>query len=443
MPQKKIPTLVGLLLVIFAIVVFSFGVDRVGPLLTKANVSASPTNVMFSNISDTGFTVSWTTKTPATGVITVESASAKLGVVYDERDTTRVSSLNQKNLGVYLTHAVTFRNATANTNYRVIIISNSAQFLDKNNAPHAIRTGSKLAGNGTGIEPAFGTMTTNIGKPAEGALLYLTLENGQTLSTLIKSSGSWVIPLNLVREKTLTAYITPQQRIDETLIIRTNIEETQAASDTLNDNPMPEMILGKSYDFRKVQAHATEEKQLASAPPTVLGTSTTKSIGVIAITKPKDNQALPTNFPIFQGTGIPNNPITLIIGITNPQVGQTIVSADGIWKYTPTAPLSVGRQSVTMTTKDVLNKPVAMTHIFEILKSGTQVLGDATPSATLTPTPVLPTPTDTPVDTATLSGEPIPDTGFPLPLILLLTIGTILITSSGFVLLKSENGIDS
>ncbi len=434
MPQKKIPTLLGLVLLIAAVAIFGYAFDRVGPLLTIASTSAAPANVLISNISDSGFTLSWTTKAPATGAITVESDDGKHGVTYDERDTSRVSTTSQISLGIYTTHTATFRNAKPNTSYRIKIISNGTQYQDTSGNRYEIKTGPQLEGNVTGIEPAFGTVTTTTGQPAEGALLYLTLENGQLLSTIVKSSGSWVIPLNLARLAFLDAYIPPTERIDETLIIRTNVEESQVLSDTLNDNPMPEIMIGKTYDFRKLQVNATK-KELTTVPPSVLGTTTsTTPIGVIAITKPKDNQALPTNFPIFQGTGVPNKNITLIIGITNPQVGQTTVGVDGIWRYTPTTALSIGKQSVTLTTTDAQNKPVAMTHMFEILKSGTQVLGEATPSATIAPTPTIES-----TSSSTLAGEPIPDTGFPLPLILLLSLATLLITSGGFMLLKPKS----
>ncbi len=92
-----------------------------------------------------------------------------------------------------------------------------------------------------------------------------------------------------------------------------------------------------------------------------------------------------------------------------------------------------------MTTKNLQNKPVAITHMFEILKSGTQVLGDATPSATLTPATtgtIMPTPTTTPESTISatptatasatpteaLAAQPVPTSGNELPTIILLII---------------------
>ncbi len=77
--------------------------------------------------------------------------------------------------------------------------------------------------------------------------------------------------------------------------------------------------------------------------------------------------------------------------------------------------------------------------MFEILKSGTQVLGDATPSATLTPTStptatVSATPEITPE--STLAAQPVPTSGNELPTILLLVLGVGLIIGGGIVLIK-------
>jgi hypothetical protein len=117
-----------------------------------------------------------------------------------------------------------------------------------------------------------------------------------------------------------------------------------------------------------------------------------------------------------------------------------------LWSYTPKKPLSPGKQSVTMTTNNLQNKPVAVTHMFEIFKSGTQVLGDATPSATpaspagvLTPTATLaPVATDTatPTPESTLAAQPVPTSGNELPTIILLVIGAGLLLGGGIVLMK-------
>ena len=431
MQPKKIPTILGLLLVFGAIMIFSLVYNKLTPLMSRASVSQAPRDVVVSNVSDTTFSVSWITDTAMTGVITVEEVGGTKFTSFDDRDQPPSSTNDKPTINTYTTHMVTVRSAKPETVYHVRILSDSKVFQN-GNAPYEIRTGSALAGKGTTLEPAFGTVATSTDKPAEGAIIYVTPENGQVLSTLVTASGSWVIPLHLARTQNLQEYLTVSERIVESITVQTADGDATAQTDTLNDNPVPAMVIGKNYDFRKIQAVApTQQAPLASAVPAVLGDTSAPS-GTVALTQPAEGTALSTALPLFTGTGVPNHQILLIIGMTNPYTDTAIVEADGIWRYTPKTALSAGKQSVTMTTTDAQNKSVAITHLFEILKSGTQVLGDATPSATIAPTITI---DPTPVTTSTLAGEPIPTTGSPLPLISLLLLGGGLLLS-GIVITK-------
>lgn len=429
MHERKIPTIVGLLLVGIAVLLFRFAFDRVSPMLSRASATQTPQHVAVSNVSDTAFTVSWTTNEQTTGAVVVEGINAP---VYDDRLAISAGTVPE-NKQSYSTHSVSVRNLKPDTVYRFRILS-GGKIFSNNTAAYESRTAPILTGTGTNLEPAYGQVTNPSGAPAEGALVYLTPENGQTLSTVVNASGSWVIPLNLARTENFTSYLTPSERINESLLIRTSEGEASALTDTVNDNPVPAMTIGKTYDFRKIQAAQPQNPQLVNAPPTVLGTSTTNAQPAIAITKPAQGSAIPSNLPLIQGTGIPGNNVLIILGMQNPISATITVEADGVWRYTPSRPLSEGKQSVTITTTDQNGQAKALTNTFEVLKSGTQVLGDATPSATL-----IPTPTDiaesTPTPTATLSGEPMPTSGNQLPLIMLLILGgTLLLGGTGLLI---------
>lgn len=402
----KFPTLIGIVLFLSLIAGFAFVFERVVRLPTRASGAYTPTSVEISNVTDATFTLSWTTNTAVTGALRVTDEKKKSWVVYDERD---VSG----KLGVYTTHHVTVRNGTPHTRYTVKILSSGKTILN-NGRPYEVRTGPALSGS-TNLEPAYGLVSTETGSPAAGSIVYLTLPASQKLSALVTESGSWIIPLNLLRTDDLTAFVSDNDRLTETILVRSSDKETLAITDTLNDNPVPDMTIGKTYDFRKVQA------QIPKAPE-VLGATT------ISLVKPQEGATLTTNLPLIQGTGIPGNVVSITIGITSPVGGTTTVASDGIWRYTPELPLSPGKQIVTITTNDQQNKPMAMSRTFEILKSGTQVLGTATPSAT----PIL-----SPTPTSTLAGEPLPQSGSVLPTLILLIFGLALL-SGGFVLLTNR-----
>jgi hypothetical protein len=426
--MRKIPTILGLLLVIALVGTIVF-VERMLRAPSGASGSTEITNARFTNISDTSFTTSWTTDTPTTGTILVSATGKNNQIYYDERDQTG-------KLGKYTSHSVTVRDGKPGTEYSIKLMSNGSQHL-LDGKPYIVHTSETLTANTNGLEPAYGTIRDTNGLAADGALVYLTIEGGQELSALTKPSGLWLIPLNQMRTEDLTSFLPPLERMDETIIVRFNGQEVSATTDTLNDAPVPDMTMGQTYDFRRQQAKTTGNSPLAlrpSAAPTntalpvggtVLGETATRTYSV-SLTAPVEGAAIPSTLPLISGTGIPNTFIGISIGITQPVSGSVRVNPNGTWNFTPTKNIPPGKQSVTISGVNNTGKTVAITHAFEILKSGTQVLGDATPSGTLTTTPpVIGTPSATPLEVpvSTLSGEPPPTSGNELPTILLLLLG--------------------
>lgn len=442
----KIPTTVGILLVVLIVGAFAVGSESYFRTTTTASGSIQPAGVQITNTSDTTFTVSWTTQLAATGALSI-SSSRGTQIVFDDQDTSAVTTGAKKGQGKYITHSVTFRAAVPDTDYNITILSNGKKNLN-GDVPYTAHTGPLLTTASGNLEPAYGTVVTETNQPISGALVYLTLEGGQTLSAVSKPSGTWLIPLNLARTQDLTSYLPVTDRMTETIIVRSAGQEANALTDTLNDSPVPNMVPGKTYDFRKLNAKAPSPP-LALAPTpqaqkstgAVLGTTSTKPANTVSLVIPAEGASLPTTLPLIQGTGISGKTVSLIIGITSPVGDTTIVGSDGLWSYTPKKPLAPGRQSVTITTQNLQNKPVAITHMFEILKSGTQVLGVATPSATLAPTitplvTLIPTTSSTPIPTSTLAAQQVPTSGNELPTIILLVLGVGLLVGGGIVLIK-------
>lgn len=430
----KFPTLVGIIFLILIVGSIVYLTERVFRIPSVASGSQKPENIRVANVTDASFTVSWTTQLPATGTLLVSSTERNNRLYYDERD------VSGKSLGTYINHSIGVRDAKPNTTYSIKFLSNGRQYDEGT----SVQTPTSLPPNTSGLEPAYGTITMVDGTPAEGALVYLTLEGGQELSAITKSSGLWLIPLNQVRTADMTSFLPTYERMTETILVRHNNEEASATTDTLNDSPVPQMSPGKVYDFRRQQAKTSNSTlairpagQAADSSPlpvggSVLGNAAARSFPV-TLANPAQGAALATTLPLIQGTGVPDKFVGVSLGITNPTSGSTKIRADGVWTYTPPKPLAPGKQSVTISTTDQTGKPVAITHTFEILKSGTQVLGDATPSATLTASP-----TETPVEvpTSTLAGEPVPTSGNELPTILLLLIGIALLGSGAVVFIK-------
>ena len=444
----RIPTIIGILLLICLIGGIAFIVESVFRTETKASGSREPKQIRVTNVSDSSFTVSWTTELPTTGTLLVSTKGKSNKIYFDERD-------HSGKLGEYNAHSVTVRNVSADTDYLATPLVNGKPHIlaDK---PIAVHIPSPLPLNSGGLEPAYGVIQNADGTPASDALIYLTIEGGQKLSTLSKSSGSWIIPLNQTRTEDMTTFLPVIERMNETIEVYSGNMQSLGTTDSLNDSPVPEIQLGKDFDFKRQQAKkaagssialrqvtpTAEVKQETAAFPTksaVLGDTTQKSY-TVQLVSPKDNSSISTNLPLIQGTGVPGKYIGISVGLVNPTHGSVQVATDGSWSYTPKKSLAPGKQSVTISSVDSIGKPIAITHMFTIFKSGTQVLGDATPSATLVPSQV--TQTQAPVITttvdpeSTLAGTPPPISGNELPTLILLLIGFGLLAGGSVIFIR-------
>lgn len=435
--QFRFPTILGLVGVLLLLIVGALGLDKVTNSTTLASKSNEPKNVSITNITQTGFVVTWTTADSSTGSLVVYNLMGNNQTFYDERDTDTLR------LGTYKTHSVPVQTSSGVTTVSFGILSGSKKYLDGSH-PYSVNLAPPIGISDINITPAYGTVFTNADIPADGALVYVTIENGQELSTLVKPSGSWLIPLAQARSSDLSSFIIQNQRQTLSIRISFNGDDSTAITDTLNISPVPAMIIGKSYDFRKQQAYQKTSQKPESE--SVLGIQNdahpmiTSSVdNQFLLTSPGENAALVATRPSIEGRGIPGKTVAITLGISDPTTAQVTIRADGTFQYTPTKPLGSGLQGITVMSVDSFGKPVSIARTFSILKSGTQVLGIATPSGELiTATPIPLVPTTLPIATITpeLAGQPMPVTASTFPLIAAISVGLIFITSGIFILQK-------
>lgn len=408
----KFPTIIGLLLLVGLVGIIIFMAEK---FVRMSQAAVIPKKIQFTNISDTSFTVSWITEAETTGAVSFFSGNNSAQSAFDERDDTI-------RMGQYRAHSIVVRGLSPNTLYFVKLKSKTYTF-DDHGSPFYVTTGPQLTTESTKLEPSYGTIMTANDQPAGGAIVYLELEGSQLLSTLVSKSGTWIIPLNLIRTKDTKNYLNPSTPAKETIHVIDAAGEGAAVTDTANDAPVPVINIGKSYDFRK---RAKIRNLALGETPSVLGESDVS--GEVTLSQPRDGALLTTSLPLFTGTGVPGNPVSMVWGITHPAGASVKVDQDGTWRFTPPVRLGEGKQSVTITSNNIQNVPIAITHSFLIFKSGTQVLGDATPSATLFPTTTL---SPTPIATTT----PIPVTATTAPTISLLIFGLILLGGGMFLII--------
>lgn len=387
---KKIPTLIGLLLLLIGIGGTIYLVETRTSSLPKAQTTHQPYNVLKTNLTDTSFTVTWLTQEAVTGTIIYGINKKSLSqIALDDRD------IIDNKPKPYKTHHISVKNLSPNTTYYFIINSGNNKFLDGDN-PYTITT-AKSMDKPLELEPAYGTIITPQNQPAEGALVILTLPQALPVSTLVKPSGNWLIPLNTLRNIDLEPY-QPQESILESLTIYNSLaEEDQAfaTTDLNNDSPVPTITLGKSYHFQGLQGKKKIDQEIANAQinqTQILGSQDEKKQDEkrIDIFSPEDGATFISTKPLFRGKGIPGKQVIIEIDSSQKITGKTTINNDGLWSWTPPQDLPTEKQKAKFTTVDENGKEIVLERNFLVFKSGTQVLGEATPSGITT---TIPTPT--------------------------------------------------
>ncbi len=384
--ERRIPTLVALLVLLITLGGFIGYFEMRPSLFSKATSTIQISNLHISNVTDSSVAISWISSAPANGSV-VYGEGKDRRIAQDDRD-------REGKTSTYRTHHVSVRNLAPSTTYTFRILSGS-QTLDDNGKPYEFTTGEHL-GTPPTIEPSYGKIINARNDPAQGALVYLTLSGGQPLSTLSSDSGVWLVPTSLARTFDGRAYsaATKESQIEIT-IYGEDGTQAFAITDIEHDSPTPEITLGKEpYNFR-LTARETKNPDQRS----VLGEQTEKPIAILA---PGQNSALTSTKPLIRGTALPGKIVRIVVE-SKPQFGEVTVGSDGTWHWAPEKELPPGSHVLTIRTTDAAGKEVLKSQRFSVLKSGTQVLGEATPSGTITPIVPSATPTLTPMVTPSVT----------------------------------------
>lgn len=462
----RIPTIIGLGILLVGLVGAVLLVQQQQQLESRASEAAPPPHdVSISNVSDQRFTVTWMTDDAATGFVMLERAETAERVL-DDRDK-RTSSL-----GTSTTHMVTIENLAPATTYRFRIGEGTDTLFDQQGRPYEARTGPTLP-NPPSPDSAQGLVLTSSRNSAAGSMVFAELPGGQLLSSLVTSSGNWIIPLSTARDQTLALWL-PYDRSTTTYTLRVDggIEgRADAVLTTAADRPVPPIVLGQSYDFRQgrepvgvassARPTSTIEMTLASLTPTTepivpsssfnlssLGNVTNPSIDVILENPEEDGEVLRTSRPAFFGRGPGGATLEVIIESSDPITGNATIPQNGQWSFTSPRDLSPGDHQVTIRWLDAQGVLQSLTRSFVVnaqetgpsftsTPSATPTVEFPTPTVTATPTVIsIPTPTPTVVRTSIppTDGEQ-PEPGSLTPSLVLLIIGGISITI-GIVFVK-------
>lgn len=427
--KTRIPTILGLGVLIIGVVagVLLVG-EGTGGFLPRADADKTPEQVRITNITDTSFSVSFTTRAPTMGLLEYgESAKNLEQKILDDRDQLSGES------SLYRTHHITVTNLKPSTMYYFRIGTGGRRFFDNNKSPFTVRTSRP------GLEPseadsAQGKIRTPAASPANGSLIYITSPGASPLSAYAKQDGSWNIALSQMRTQDASAIFSIDSNTDLKIqVIGVDGESLDASIKYRQLNLLGELQFGQDvsqllasddfieeddltqneFDDEIVDDTLTDETDAPEGNVLDDLLSETDRFGTlpqseITIIYPaKEDEIVSATQPEISGKAPPSSVLQIEVNSENTYYDVVETDAQGNWSWSPPDDLEPGSHSVTIRYTDENGVQQVETRTFLVQADSTYPsfvstpsgeLAEPSPTPTLTPSPT-PTPTPTPVPT--------------------------------------------
>ena len=385
------PTILALLLLFGSIWVTSYLIQTRAIFVGRAAPDKTPQNIKVGNISDTSFTVAFTTNAPASSALSVEEIGKNPFLVLDDRD--KKTGLQTE----YYSHYLTVIDLSPQTNYKFTIIVDGESYQDSNQ--YSVRTGVSINESRSNLDPIAGQGLMPDGQPAADTVVELQIPGSQTILALTSDNGKFNIPINSIRTADLGSFLKLTPDTLMTLTLRR--QDFSSIIQTIFDNrkSLAILTLAQNYDFTNVEEEETASKasELKASTPKI-------TAGTIRILTPVKDQSFVDSKPQFRGTALPNQKVKIKIE-SEVIIDEVTAGPTGLWTYRPPTSIPPGQHKITIETIDAFGVSKILTQTFTVFASGSQVAESATPSATPTRTP---TPTPTAKITVTPTSTPIP-----------------------------------
>ncbi len=231
----RIPTLLGLAVIIVGIVTGVLLNLKQQTFISKAAPDLIPQNIILSNLTDTSVTISWQTPSQATSFIRFGQADFSEQTALDDRDS--------KSPQLHWVHYVTLENLLPKTTYQYKIISG------KISSETLTFTTSTPLSSQTGFQPVIGSVLDN-NAPLDDALVYLSIADATTQSALTKNSGNFLIPISQIRKSDLSdVYPLTEETVAKLTILSEKGQATVLLKLKNLTSELPPIILGENLDL--------------------------------------------------------------------------------------------------------------------------------------------------------------------------------------------------
>lgn len=251
----KIPTLLGLSLLITALILGVGLFYYQQHLLNSQKSQFTPKSIQVLNLNDSQATIVWDTNNSVTEQIVY--GTSKLDQTQPDNRDLAQSSPHQ-------VHFVTLRDLTPQTTYKFQITSGPFRFPDK---PMSFTT-PKVLDQSSGNRPLRGSVLNVNLNPIDEALVFLKIDGAADMATFTSTAGNFILPLKELRTQDLSDIFTIKPNTSAQLIIKKG--DTQSTVDLdlpLNDNQLlPPLTLGQNINLKNLIAPPTPVQDLSTLP---------------------------------------------------------------------------------------------------------------------------------------------------------------------------------
>ena len=231
----KIPTLLGLFIILFGIGAAVSLTLRDQIFISKASPDEKAQNIVVSNISDSSVNISWQTSQSSASFVTFGINSPNEETVLDDRDSESPKA--------HIMHYVTLKNLLPKTSYLYKIVSGRVS-----SEVGKFTTSSPISSQ-MGYRPIIGTVLDG-DKPLDEGIVYLSIAGAITESSQVKDSGNFLIPISQIRKSDLSDIFTLSEETTVKLTVISPKGESNALF-KLKDayDKLPPIKLGENLEI--------------------------------------------------------------------------------------------------------------------------------------------------------------------------------------------------
>ncbi|MCL4366038.1 dockerin type I domain-containing protein [Patescibacteria group bacterium] len=236
----KIPTFLGLSIILVGIASGIYLTLREQTLISKAAPNLTPQKIVLTNLTADLATISWQTNSPSVSFVTFGQNNPGEQTVLDDKDTAGPKP--------HVIHYVTLKNLLPKTKYQFKIVSGKIT-----SDVQKFETLEPLA-NQTDFSPIIGSVLNN-NIPVDNGVVYLSLPDAIIQSSSIKPGGNFLIPLSQIGKADLSGGFSPTEDTIAKLTIYSDLGEASVLFKLKSGlTPLPPIKLGQNIDLTTLES---------------------------------------------------------------------------------------------------------------------------------------------------------------------------------------------